>query len=182
MRNTQQGQMYLSNVIGSHTVPLNAKFELIQKLQELQTMEDQEYLTEEEVAQLKPEDITHYTSEIRDGKEYEFFGDLDAPILFQIEEEGKSTLCVRGWHTSALVSFGNYMLLRYPDKATNAELSGDVIMGVTDADLANWRFLLEQNNTSLSEAMSTDDETVYPNEYFDNELEERAEQFRSGGI
>lgn len=115
-------------------------------------------------------------------------GDLNAPIIFELREENKSTLCVRGWSTSDLVAFGNYVVSDYRTKLINqhpeltiADMEAAQVV-VSDADLANWLFLRQQDNSSISETVPTDDRAVYPNKYFDNELEERAEQFRTGGI
>lgn len=66
--------------------------------------------------------------------------EVKSPI--KVGEEGREFLSVRGWTTSDLVSFGNYMLNRYVDKRNDAwakNLSEEDITGVTDADLANWR-------------------------------------------
>lgn len=67
-------------------------------------------------------------------------GDLDAPIIFNINDpEERDLFTVRGWSTTQLVSFGNYMLNRFAEKIQVALASGDRIMPVTDADLANWK-------------------------------------------
>lgn len=78
-------------------------------------------------------------------------GDLEAPKLFTVQTtdnpnsiEKPVLLEVRGWSTSDLVSFGNYMLSTYPSKKAEAEASGDVMMGVTDANIANWKELCKQ--------------------------------------
>lgn len=120
-------------------------------------IENQEFLTPEEVEKLQPQDVAEYSTEVKDGIVHEYFGDLDAPVLFEISEEGKSILCVRGWSTYDLVSFGNYMLNRYPQKLKESEANNDVLMPVTDADLANWRFLSSQNKPSLQDTVSEDD-------------------------
>jgi len=75
-------------------------------------------------------------------------GDLDAPTLYSVQTtDNPSEITspvlfeVRGWSTKDLVSFGNYMLSLYPEKRAAAEAAGDVIMGVTDANISNWKEL-----------------------------------------
>lgn len=108
----------------------------------------QEILSDEEVAQLNPEDVTHYESKTINNEVYEFYGDLDAPVLFEIREEGKSIIAVRGWSTHALISFGNYLLSPERQKLVNqtAELlSQEPLQGVSHADTENWKFRQDES-------------------------------------
>jgi hypothetical protein len=69
-------------------------------------------------------------------------GDVDAPNMFSVHDNSGFTLFeVKGWTTSDLVSFGNYMLNRYPTKALD---SSTPIMEVTHADFCNWKDAKEQ--------------------------------------
>lgn len=80
-----------------------------------------------------------------------------------------------------LVDFGNFIYRKVNCKQhfTNGS---EIDCMVSDADLANWRFLNSQNESTIQGTMSEDDDTVYPNEYFDNELDAQAEASRTAGI
>lgn len=129
----------------------------------------------------KPEEIEYVESvkyanykikmENKTNKDWEIVGDHQAPPIFQVEgttiDARTSSIEVRGWNTMDLVSFGNYMVSdhrsamidQHPELLTEEDKM-EAFRKVSDADLSNWRFLVNQNAAQIQDSMPTDDGTV----------------------